>query len=348
MGRRPLRGNGQVAYAKSGESTHRAKPGGVSTVPSHGAYEALPGAPLYRSYFQRERSVRNIWRFPLLTYDQIFVWADAHYSRLSEWPQRNSGPVFDAPLETWSAIDMAFAKGNRGLPAGSSLAQFLNEQRGTRNRMALPPLTLDQILGWADKHNERTGAWPTEASGLVLEKPGETWKGVQVALVKGNRGLPGGFSLAKLLAQERSVRNRKASPLLTTEQILAWADSHFRAKGEWPSSSTGPILGVSGETWAGINHAFRRGSRGLSEGSSLARLLADERQVPNVADNRAPPQRKRSERQPPLSEDQIVTWADAHYSRTGQWPGQASGPILDAPGETWAGINHALSRGSAG
>ena len=184
------------------------------------------------------------------------VWADAHYNRLSEWPQRNSGHVFDAPSETWSAIDMALAKGNRGLPAGSSLAQFLNEQRGARNRMSLPQFTLDQILAWSDKHNERTGAWPTEKSGLVLDTTGETWKGVQVALVKGNRGLPGGSSLAKLLAQERSVRNRKAGPSLSNEQILVWADSHFRAKGEWPNSSTGPILGVNGESWAAMNHVL--------------------------------------------------------------------------------------------
>jgi hypothetical protein len=47
-----------------------------------------------------------------------------------------------------------------------------------------------------------------------------------MALRLGLRGLPGGSSLARLLDEQRRVRNVKNLPPLTEEQILAWADEH--------------------------------------------------------------------------------------------------------------------------
>jgi hypothetical protein len=38
----------------------------------------------------------------------------------------------------------------------------------------------------------------------VLDAPGETWKGINQALWAGNRGLPGGDSLARLLRRHRA------------------------------------------------------------------------------------------------------------------------------------------------
>jgi hypothetical protein len=40
----------------------------------------------------------------------------------------------------------------------------------------------------------------------VLGAPGETWAIVAGALFKGRRGLPGGSSLAKLLAEKRPAK----------------------------------------------------------------------------------------------------------------------------------------------
>jgi hypothetical protein len=40
-------------------------------------------------------------------------------------------------------------------------------------------------------------------SGEIPEAPGEDWRAVNFALYRGFRGLPGGNSLAKLLARER-------------------------------------------------------------------------------------------------------------------------------------------------
>jgi hypothetical protein len=66
------------------------------------------------------------------------------------------------------------------------------------------------ILGWADAHHARTGAWPGSGSGPVPEGPaGETWRRVDNALRLGLRGLAGGSSLAQLLEQERGVPARR-------------------------------------------------------------------------------------------------------------------------------------------
>jgi hypothetical protein len=50
----------------------------------------------------------------------------------------------------------------------------------------------------------------------------------------------------------------------------------------------------------------------------------------------------------PLSEAQILAWADAHRARTGRWPTAASGPVVDAPGEDWRALNNALYFGRRG
>src|SRR5262245_20624201 len=49
---------------------------------------------------------------------------------------------------------------------------------------------------------------------------------VQRALVTGCRGLLGGTSLARLLAERRGKRYRTHAPRQTVKQILAWADAH--------------------------------------------------------------------------------------------------------------------------
>jgi hypothetical protein len=48
---------------------------------------------------------------------------------------------FDAPGETWQAIENALRLGNRGIPGGSSLAQVLAQYRGVRNKARLPKIS---------------------------------------------------------------------------------------------------------------------------------------------------------------------------------------------------------------
>ncbi len=140
----------------------------------------------------------------------------------------------------------------------------------SRNR---PKLTVEQILAWADEHRARTGRWPGQASGPVAAAPGERWANIDQALWSGRRGLPGGDSLARLLARERGAINPKARPRLTAEQILAWADAHYARKRRWPTVSSGPVLGVPGENWHAIYGALYDGHRGLPGGETLSEFL---------------------------------------------------------------------------
>jgi hypothetical protein len=98
----------------------------------------------------------------------------------------------------------------------------------------------------------------------------DTWASVHAALVDGYRGLPGGSSLAQLLAEERGVRNIHMLPLLRKKQIIRWADDHHNRTGDWPTQHSGPIVETPGETWNGVNHALERGTRGLRGSTTLA------------------------------------------------------------------------------
>src|SRR5262249_37797278 len=102
---------------------------------------------------------------------------------------------------------------------------------------------------------------------------GETWMAVQAALQNGRRGLPGGSTLPRLLAEHRGVRNPRDLPRLTAASILVWADAHYRRTGRWPTSESGPIVDAPGETWRAVDTALKGGWRGQRGGSSLAHLL---------------------------------------------------------------------------
>jgi hypothetical protein len=69
-----------------------------------------------------------------------------------------------------------------------------------------------QVLAWADAHKEQTGDWPKAKSGPVAGVPGQTWAAVVDALRVGCRGLPGHDTLARLLARERGVGQRRGRP----------------------------------------------------------------------------------------------------------------------------------------
>jgi hypothetical protein len=233
----------------------------------------LPGGSSLARLLDECRGVRNVQNLAPLTEPQVLLWADAHHRRTGDWPNDDSGPIADAPGEVWRNVDMALREGHRGFPGGSSLAQLLAKRRGVPNRMALPALTVEQILSWADAHHRRTGTWPKRGSGPIADAPGETWAAVDAALSLGNRGLPGGSSLAQLLQERRGVRNKARLPRLTAKKILAWADAHYRRTGRWQSCESGPIPEAPGETWLAVQMALVQGLRGLRGGSSLHLFL---------------------------------------------------------------------------
>jgi hypothetical protein len=233
----------------------------------------LAGGSSLAQLLAEKRGARNPSHLSALSLNQILGWADAHHARTSRWPTSESGPIHDAPGETWKAIDQALRLGMRTLKGNSSLSRLLERRRGVRNIQNLPPLTEKQVVAWADAYHRRTRTWPTSDSGPVEKTPGETWAGVNAALQKGRRGFPGGSSLARLLAQRRGVRNPKAPPRLELKTILLWATHFHRRTRTWPNRTSGPIVEAPGETWAMVDRALRKGQRGLKGRSSLYRLL---------------------------------------------------------------------------
>ena len=108
----------------------------------------------------------------------------------------------------WKTSSDGAAAANQEAPA------YLACSPRIRGMVRHSPLTVDQILGWADVHRRRTGKWPAKSSGPVLDGPEETWALVNQSLSRGYRGLAGGTTLALLLAEHRGKRRHMYEPLL--------------------------------------------------------------------------------------------------------------------------------------
>jgi hypothetical protein len=297
----------------------------------------LPGGSSLACLLDAKRGVPNRLDQPHLTIKQILAWADQHHRTTGTWPTALSGPVLGSSDETWHKVDLALRRGTRGLKRGLSLPRLLAKRRRVPNKQDLPPLSINQILSWADAYHKRTRAWPRCRREPIREAPGLTWIGLDSALREGRRGLPGRVSLARLLAEKRGVRNRQRRPDLTERQILAWADAFHERTARWPNVRRGgSIPDAPGETWQAVHDALYVGLRGLPGGSSLARLLAKERGVRNIHGL------------PRLTLHLIIRWAKAHRRRTGEWPSRTAGPIAEAIGETWDGVYQAAYKGLRG
>jgi hypothetical protein len=138
---------------------------------------------------------------------------------------------------------------------------------------------------------------------------------------------------AKHLDLADDLRHKR---LFTVDVILVWADRHYERTGRWPFLKSGPVHESPGDTWQMIDSGLRCGLRGLPGGSSLSRLLASQRGVPQGL------------KRPGLNDRTILQWADAFHRRTGRWPYRLSGPIEGAPGETWINVDRALRYGTRG
>ncbi len=218
------------------------------------------------------------WRRERLTIAQILRWADAHRRRTGQWPRGKDTTSPDGSATgTWCVVDYALYYGRRGLPGGSSLARLLAAKRGKRNNRAREPLSIEQILAWADGHLQRTGNWPNVRSGRVADDVDETWLDINRALEHGYRGLPGGSSISRLLFAAHGRKPGQQKRPLSIGQVLAWADEHRKRTGRWPSSCSGRVAPGVDETWGRIESAMYYGHRGLPKGGSLARLLAQRR-----------------------------------------------------------------------
>ena len=193
-----------------------------------------------------------------------------------------------------------------------------------RLRRKRTDLTIEQILDWADRFQARHGRWPTGQDGKIEDDLAANWSAVNEALRVGFCGLPGGSSIAQVLAEFRGHRNRGNLPNLTVKQILAWADEHYQRTQTWPRVHSGPIPNSDGETWNGVNHALCENGRGLTVQCSLATLLENHR---GVVKHKGGVSLLTT---PELAEEQILCWGDDWHARTGRWPSHKDGPV--APG----------------
>jgi hypothetical protein len=224
-------------------------------------------------FLKKHRGKRNLKDLPDLKTEWILEKADAWYKKHREFPKTESGRI-PGTDENWRNVQNALSKGYRGHPGGSSLAKFLKKHRGKRNLQDLPKLTIKQILEWGDAWYEEHDEFPAIDSGDV-PGTGETWNAIHLALDRGNRRLPGGSSLPKLLEKYRGFRNPHNTvnkSALTTEQILEWVDAWYEEHEEFPKRDSGNIPGTD-ENWNAIDAALRRGNRELPGGSSLPKLL---------------------------------------------------------------------------
>jgi hypothetical protein len=297
----------------------------------------LPGGSSIARFLKEHRGRYHRNHPHQFTIAEILAWVDDYHRRTGDWPTTLTTTSIDAAGgKNWKFIDYILRAGRCGLPGGSSLAQLLAERRGVPNHLDLPNLTEEQILAWSDAHHERTGLWPIANSGVVFGSHGETWSTIENALRFGVRGMPGGSSLAQLLARRRGVPNRMRLLHYKETTILGWAKAHRRRTGNLPTRDSGAIPEAPRETWQKVDAALRVGARGLQPGSSLARFLVERLGLRDPANL------------PPFTTSQILAWADAYHQRTGAWPKHTSGSIPEAPGETWSIVQKALYVGGRG
>ncbi len=298
-------------------------------------FRGLPGGSSLAKVLHIERGVISQPFQQQLTVARILTWARAHHHRTGKRPAGNAGVIVGVPGENWQKVDSALRYGRRGLPGGSSLSNVLSASRCSSERHVAHPLTVQQVLRWADDHRRRTGRQPTSQSGTVHKAPSESWAALDGALRAGLRGFASGSSLAKLLTRRRAaVAGHK--PRLTVKRILAWADKYHAREERWPIQHSGDLPRMRDMNWRKIDAALRLGLRGLPGGSSLSRLLQEQRGVRN------------NKGAPALTLRTILAWADEHHRHTGDWPKIHAGAVREAPAENWSAINSALARGSRG
>jgi superfamily II DNA or RNA helicase len=281
---------------------------------------------------EKHRGVRNSKQLRPLTVGEILAWLDEHKKRYGDWPTVSSGPIHGTS-ETWNGIQSSLLHGRRGLPSGLSIVRLLVKYRGYRSSAEPPPITVEQILKWADDYKRKTRKWPRCSSGIV---PGtqEKWRNINAALISGSRGLPSDTSLAKLLAEHRGARNVADLPSLSVSQILQWVDEHKAATGEWPTIQSGAILETD-ELWRNVANALIHGLRGLHGGTTLTQLLTKHRGVRNP------------KRLPALSTNQIVRWARRFQREHGEWP-RRSREAIPGTFDTWFSVDNSLRKGLRG
>ena len=146
------------------------------------------------------------------------------------------------------------ALGLRGVSHRPPLGRLIEEFRSPP-KDGQPSFSVTQILRWVDAWIAEKRHRPTKRSGVIPGAGGVEWRDVDIALRMGGGILPGGSSLARFLAKERSVRRR---PPITEKQIFFWADAFHERKGRWPRAGSSVIPESPGDMWKHVDRAQKR------------------------------------------------------------------------------------------
>jgi hypothetical protein len=227
--------------------------------------------------------------------------------------------------------------GHRGLPGSSSLSAQVREVRAAHGlgQPAAGGLTVQGIHDLIRSHHTEKGEFPSKASGPIPQL-GMTWYAVNSCLYRGNRGLPGGSSLAR---EVEAVKQSLDLPVpgrgrMSLEAVHAAIARFRREHSRWPTARDGDVADL-GTTWKAINHTLLGGNRGLPR-SSLARearkvAAADRLEFRKLC-------------KPPLGLDAVRAAILTHQQRVGRFPSVNSGFCTELQAD-WRTINMALTQG---
>lgn len=289
-----------------------------------------PGGSSLARFVAKHFDIRNATNLPELTEEMIVGWVNEWHDREHKWPDAASGEIPGSGGETWSAINRALRSGCRNIVGGSSLSKFIGKHFNIRNSGNAPNLSIDMIKRWISEWYSRNGEYPTCNSGEIPGSGGEKWKHVSVYLNSGRRGLPGGSSIGRLVAEHFGERNSTNTPPLSVEVIKKWVSEWHETKGKWPTAASGKIPGSGGENWRNIDSILRNGGRDMPGGSSVGRFVSEHFGVRNLSNL------------PPLTSGQVIQWIKEWRKRNSEWPRPNSGEIPNSGGETWGSVNEAL------
>ena len=140
-------------------------------------------------------------------------------------------------------------------------------------------LSEEQIREAAREYYARRGRLPTRHSREKLSTyPATSWSAVYNAGSVGSRGLTKGRTLSKILAPLRYELEPPGSPKLSPlseVSIIEAAREYYSRRGKLPTASSREKLSTYPATnWAAVNSAGWVGSRGLTKGRTLSKILA--------------------------------------------------------------------------
>ncbi|MCU7860649.1 MAG: hypothetical protein KZQ86_12650, partial [Candidatus Thiodiazotropha sp. (ex Lucinoma kastoroae)] len=249
------------------------------------------------------------------------LWANLSKDQLKERSDIQT-VIFNNEAQWWSNIKTTLSENS--IKPKVNLVKYSGKK---------PPLDIDLIKQSLLEHHQTTGQWLSnykkseegKKGGYVLEHGPYAGKltvsALFSALCKGQRGLHGGSSIAKLneeISSEHDLdyANHMKQEKLDLRQIKESLLAHYQATGGWLSHGKkytlehGPYAGKI--TVSALDSALSSGMRGLLGGASIAKLneeISGENNLGYV----------NHKKQENLDIDEIQESLLAHYQATGEW-----------------------------